>query len=208
MAEQRFWIRSFEAESWHLEMHAGQGPACATEVELATVQRTTERPASDRICGECRQIEPFAAGMSHSIGSGPDFKRSFELLGDPDQPAPAWGLGGSVPTVASSSSAALDLTTKLGDELRDLASRVDGDVRKEITRAADDAQRAASEARGAQQAARLLHDQLKKIEAELSNAGILQMKTDVSELRRQLHEHVDRHEDRSAPSAGSKTKRR
>ena len=77
MAEQRWWIRTQQPldrpqNVWHLEMHEDQGAACgrqlASPLERIPQHRRRER---EPVCAECRAIEPFAAGMSHAVGSGP-----------------------------------------------------------------------------------------------------------------------------------------
>jgi hypothetical protein len=103
------------------------------------------------------------------------------------------GVRQEVTGIVSSSTGAVESVEQLSTDLRSLAERMDGEVRKDIEKAADEARIAAAQGRGAVQAVNMLQTKLTTLQESFRNAGIERLSTEVAELRRLLHDHVEHH---------------
>jgi hypothetical protein len=103
------------------------------------------------------------------------------------------GVRREVTGIVSSSTGAAESVEQLSTDLQTLAGRLEGQVRKDIEKAADEARVAAEQGRGAVQAVNVLQTKLSTLQESIRDAGIDRFGIEIAELRRLLHDHIDRH---------------
>ena len=149
-------------------------------------------------------VIPTARGTSHlCYRCGRAYTASMRdgsLVPDPQYAGvPRWLLDAAARIGASSTDAAAT-GEKLAQDLHDLARRTEGGLSRQVTNAADLAGSAARQARSAAEGLNVLFARLGELQRTLDEAGldrirasIDSVRTDLAEVRRQLHEHIDRH---------------
>lgn len=122
------------------------------------------------------------------------------LVPDPDYAEiPKW-LVDTVSRITAGSSGAAEAAERVVTDLQGLAGKGDAAMRGAIARATDVAEAAARQARDASTATQLVWGRIAEMQKLVDGAGvdglrvdIEALRLDITELRRQLHEHVDRH---------------